>query len=49
MIYTAPYVMFFMRADVLRGKVGPSEIARADRRVQFWAQVKIAPYVNLNS
>ncbi len=37
MIYTAPCVMFLMRADALRGEVGPSEIARADRRVQFWA------------
>ena len=35
MIYTAPCVMFLMRADALRGEVGPSEIARADRRVQF--------------
>ncbi len=33
-IYTALCVMFLMRADALRG---PSEIARADRRVQFWA------------
>jgi hypothetical protein len=38
MIYTAPCVIFLMRADALRGEVGPSEIARADRRVQFWAQ-----------
>jgi hypothetical protein len=27
--------MFLMRADALRGEVGPSEIARADRRVQL--------------
>jgi hypothetical protein len=29
MIYTAPCVMFLMRADALLGEVGPSEIARA--------------------
>jgi hypothetical protein len=29
MIYTAPCVMFLMRADALRGEVGPSEIASA--------------------
>ncbi len=37
MIYTAPCVIFLIRADALRGEVGLSEIARADRRVQFWA------------
>ncbi len=50
MIYTAPCVMFLMRADSLRGEVGgrlaleisnfvgPCEFARADRRVQIGAQ-----------
>jgi hypothetical protein len=37
MTYTALRVMFLMWADALRGEVGPSEIAGADRRVQFWA------------
>ena len=44
MIYTAPCVMFFMRARTLRGGaleietfLGP-ERARADRRVPFGAQ-----------
>jgi hypothetical protein len=53
MIYTAPYVMFFMRADLLRGQVGGSwalEIVtflgsvkwhRAIRRVPFWALSRI--------
>jgi hypothetical protein len=52
MIYTAPCVMFLMRADALRGEVGPSEIARADRRVQFWASphqktLRTRPYKSL--
>ncbi len=50
MIYTAPRVMFLMRADTLRGEVvmglaleiesflGSFEMARADRRVSFGAQ-----------
>jgi hypothetical protein len=50
MIYTAPCLMFLMRADTLRGElvgglaleissfVGPCEMARADRRVPFGAQ-----------
>jgi hypothetical protein len=50
MIYTAPCVMFLMRADPLRGKVGggcaleiksilgPVKWHRADRRVPFGAQ-----------
>ncbi len=50
MIYTAPCVMFFMRADTLRGQVegdwalemesflGPVKWHRADRRVPFGAQ-----------
>ncbi len=42
--------MFLMRADALRGEVGPSEIARADRRVQFWAHfptLRAGPYKSL--
>jgi hypothetical protein len=50
MIYTAPCVMFLMRADTLRGQVGggwaleiesflgPVKWYRADRRVPFGAQ-----------
>jgi hypothetical protein len=50
MIYTAPCVMFLMRADTLRGQVGegwalemesflgPVNWHRADRRVPFGAQ-----------
>ena len=50
MIYMAPYVMFLMRADPLRGQVGgswaleiesflgPVKGHRADRRVSFGAQ-----------
>jgi hypothetical protein len=49
MIYTAPCVIFLMRADTLRGQVGgcwalessflsPVKRHRADRRVQFLAQ-----------
>jgi hypothetical protein len=50
MIYTAPCVRFLIWADTLCGEVrvglaleissfvGPCEIARADRRVQFGAQ-----------
>ena len=49
MIYTAPCVMFLMRADTLRGQVGggwalemesflgPEKWHRADRRVPFGA------------
>jgi hypothetical protein len=50
MIYTAPCVMFLMRADTLRGEVGggwalemesflgPVKWHRADRRVPYGAQ-----------
>jgi hypothetical protein len=50
MIYTAPYIMFWMRAYPLRGQVGggwalefesflgPVKWHRADRRVPFGAQ-----------
>jgi hypothetical protein len=50
MIYTAPFVMFLLRADTLRGQVGggwalemesflgPVKWHRADRRVPFGAQ-----------
>jgi hypothetical protein len=50
MIYTAPCVFFFMRADTLRGEVGggraletesflgPVKWHRADRRVPYGAQ-----------
>jgi hypothetical protein len=50
MLYTAPCVMFLMRADPLRRQVGgswaleiesflgPVKRHRADRRVPFWAQ-----------
>ncbi len=49
MLYTAPCVMFLMRADTLRGQVGggwaleietflgPVKWHRADRQVPFWA------------
>jgi hypothetical protein len=50
MIYMAPYVMFLMRADTLRGQegggwalemesfLGPVKWHRADKRVPFGAQ-----------
>jgi hypothetical protein len=56
MIYTAPCVMFLMRADTSRGEVvgglaleissfvGPCEMARADRRVPFGA-ICMMPFV----
>jgi hypothetical protein len=56
MIYTAPCIMFWMRAYTLRGEVGggwalefpsflgPVKWERPDRRVPFGSQIKLLIY-----